>query len=320
MDISTAKRALELIKKHNVIVIHRHSNPDGDAIGSQAGLAEIIKTAYPKKKVYVVGDDPKRFSFVEGSAPQTIDDQTYNGALAIVLDTSAKFMISDNRYTLAAETLRFDHHIFCEPICDLDVIDTSYESCCGLIADFARQTDLPVNDKAATALFTGMVTDSGRFRYDSTTSQTYGLAAFLMSRKIDTTAIYAELYADDFKMIRLRAEFTLKIKFTPKNTAYIFTTKQEVAQYGVDANTISRAMVGTMSDIKGVDVWANFTETDNGVLCELRSQKYNVNPVATKYGGGGHAKASGATVANFDVAKQMLADLDELNKQSEEQL
>lgn len=317
-DISLAQKALNIIKKYDTVIIHRHSSPDGDAIGSQVGLAEIIRTNFPKKKVYIVGDEPKRFSFVEGSAPQVIPDETYKNALAIVLDTSAKFMISDSRYTLAADTLRFDHHIFCEPICNLDVVDTSYESCCGLITDFARMTDLVVNDKAATALFVGMVTDSGRFRYDSTTSQTYSLAAFLMARKIDTTAIYAELYADDFKMIRLRAAFTLKIQFTPQNTAYIMTNKEEVAECGVDANTVSRAMVGTMSDIKGVDIWANFTQTENGVLCELRSKKYNINPIATKYGGGGHAKASGATVANFQVAKQMLADLDELQKQSEE--
>ena len=71
-------------------------------------------------------------------------------------------------------------------------------------------------------------------------------------------------------------------------------------------------MVGVMSEIKGVHVWVNFTQTDRGVLCELRSNKYNINPIAVKYGGGGHQKASGATVPDFDTAMQMLADLDKL--------
>ena len=73
---------------------------------------------------------------------------------------------------------------------------------------------------------------------------------------------------------------------------------------------ISRGMVNTMGEIRGVDIWVNFTETDEGVWCELRSSKYNINPVAVKYGGGGHQKASGATVADRAAAMAMLADLD----------
>ena len=73
-----------------------------------------------------------------------------------------------------------------------------------------------------------------------------------------------------------------------------------------------------MADMKGVDIWVNFTEADTGVLCELRSSRYNINPVAVKYGGGGHAKASGATVASREVAMQMLADLDQMIKEGEE--
>ena len=71
-------------------------------------------------------------------------------------------------------------------------------------------------------------------------------------------------------------------------------------------------MVGVMSEIRGVDAWVNFTETEDGVLCELRSSRYNINPIAVKYGGGGHQKASGATVPNRETAMQMLADLDKL--------
>ena len=73
-------------------------------------------------------------------------------------------------------------------------------------------------------------------------------------------------------------------------------------------------MVNVMSDIRGVDIWANFTETERGVLCELRSSRYNINPIAVKYGGGGHAKASGATVPDRETAMAMLADLDEMSK------
>ncbi len=306
------KKALSLIEKYQTIIIHRHSNPDGDAVGSQVGMQQLIKENYPSKNVYIVGDDAKRFSFMEGSATDNIPDQLYSNALAIVLDTSAKFMISDNRYTLAKETLRFDHHIYCEDICNLDVIDTSYESCCGLITDFALQNNLVINKLAAKSLYAGMVTDSGRFRYDSTSGKTHRLAGALLDVGVNTNELYTQLYADSFENIKLRASYVLKVRFSPANTAYICTTKEELDSLDVDEFAVSRGMVGVMSEIKGVSVWVNFTETQKGVLCELRSNKYNINPIAVKYGGGGHQKASGATVPNFETAMQMLADLDNL--------
>ena len=308
------EQILEVIKKYDRIIIHRHNNPDGDAIGSQVGLKHILKDSFPDKEIYTVGDASKRYGFIEDSATDEIPDEYYKGALAIILDTSAKALISDERYALADMRARLDHHIFCEKIAEIEVTDTSYESCCGLIAEFAYECGLTVSPLAAKALYTGMITDSGRFRYDSTSSQTFRLASFLMERKFTTTDIYSNLYADDFKFIRLRAEFILKIRFTEKNVAYIYTTLDEANATEADIFTISRGMVNTMSDIRGVDIWVNFTETENGVLCEIRSSKYNINPIATKYGGGGHAKASGATLKSRDEAMSLLDDLNKLTE------
>ena len=109
----------------------------------------------------------------------------------------------------------------------------------------------------------------------------------------------------------------LKIQFTEHKVGYIYTTKEELAATGVDAFTVSRGMVNTMGEIRGVDIWVNFTEADDGVWCELRSSKYNINTIAVKYGGGGHIKASGATVKDREVAMQMLADLDEIAAKGE---
>lgn len=301
---------LKTIQAFDTIIIHRHGRPDGDAIGSQVGMQQIIKENFPSKQVYMVGDAPGFYGFIEGSQMDDIPDSTYNGALAIILDSGSRSMINDDRYTLAAKTVRFDHHIFCEKIADLEIIDTSFESCCGLITEFAVQCDLKLNLLASKALFTGMITDSGRFRYDSTNSRTFRLASKLMEQPIDTNELYRTLYADDFSSKLLKAKFILKIRFTENNVAYIYTTKEELQELNVDTFTVSRGMVGTMSDTKGVDIWVNFTETDKGVLCELRSSKYNINPIAVKYGGGGHAKASGATVADKATAMAMLADLD----------
>ena len=303
---------LKEIKKYDTIILHRHSKPDGDAMGSQIGFKHILKENFPEKQIYMVGDDARYFSFMEDSIMDEIPDSTYEGALAIVLDCGSSHLISDDRYKLAEKTVRFDHHIFCENICELECVETSYESCAGLIADFARQTGLTVNKLAAQSLYTGMLTDSGRFRYDSTSSRTFEVAAFLMKAEFDTNEIFRHLYADEYENKKLKAQFVLKIQFTEHNVAYIYTTREEFETYGVDSFTISRGMVGTMADMKGVDIWVNFTETEAGVLCELRSSRFNINPIAVKYGGGGHAKASGATVANRETALAMLADLDKM--------
>ena len=303
---------LDKIKSYNKIIIHRHQKPDGDALGSQTGLRFIIEDNFPEKKVYTVGDGAGRFSFMEGSTPDVIDDSEYEGALAIILDTSAAALISDSRYTLAAERVRIDHHIFCERIAETELTDTSYESCAGLVADIAIKCGLTLTPRSAKALFTGMVTDSGRFRYDSTTHQTFRIASELRRIPFSTEEIYAGLYADDLDFVRLRARFILKITKLDAPVAYIYTTREEVAELGIDTFTVSRGMVGTMSDLRGIDVWVNFTETDSGVLAELRSSKYNINPIAVRHGGGGHAKASGATLRDRAEAEAMLAELTEL--------
>ena len=307
---------LEQIRSFDRIIIHRHTNPDGDALGSQIGLKHILKENFPGKEIYMVGDAAGHYSFMEDSVMDEIPDALYEDALAIVLDTSAKRLISDQRFTTAKATVRMDHHLFVETICQTEVVGTSYESCCGLVTAFAMESGLHLTPLAAKSLYTGMVTDSGRFRYDSISAQTFRLASFLMEQNFSTNEIYRELYASDFAQVQLKAKFILKIKFTKNNVAYIYTTRQEMQELGLDTFTVSRGMVGTMADIKGVDIWVNFTETAEGVACELRSSKYNINPIAVKYGGGGHAKASGASVADRETAMAMLADLDAMMEEN----
>lgn len=305
------KQALKLIKKYDRIIIHRHSHPDGDAIGSQLGLATILKDNFKNKEIYVVGDEATRLPFIEDKMDEIPDDY-YNGALAIILDCGSARMICDERYKTAAKTLRIDHHIYCEKVADLDVVDSTYESACGMVAMLAKECKLKLSPKSATLLYTGMITDSGRFMFDAVTSRTFELAAFLMSQPIDVNTLFYNLYAEDFSEIIANADNMHKIKFTPNNVAYIYTAREDLPENADAAPVVSTGMVGLMRDIKGVFVWVNFTESDDGVHCELRSNRYNINPVAVKYGGGGHKKASGCTVPDKDTAMKLLADLDAL--------
>lgn len=191
-------------------------------------------------------------------------------------------------------------------------MDSSYESCCGILTTMAQELGWKWNRLAAQSLYTGMVTDSGRFRYDSTNARTMRNAAVLLEQGLDLNQIYHDLYVDDLEKIQVRARFQSKIQFSEHRVAYIYTTAAEVAELGMDTFSISRGMVNTMADIRGVDIWVNFTEDTDGIKCELRSSRFNINPVAVKYGGGGHAKASGATVPDRETAMAMLRDLDHM--------
>ena len=252
---------------------------------------------------------------MDDSVMDEIPDSYYENALAIVLDCGAPTLVSDDRYTKAAKTIRFDHHLFVDKFCDEEAIDSSFESCCGLITAFAYEQGLRITPLAAKSLYTGMITDSGRFRYDSTSSRTFQMASHLMAQGIDTTSIFRNLYADSLESKQQKAQFIQKIRLTERNVAYIYTSLEEFNQLGMDTFAVSRGMVNTMADIKGVDIWVNFTETENGVLCELRSATKNINPIAVKYGGGGHAKASGATVKSKEDALAMLQDLDDMMRE-----
>lgn len=308
------KKYLEVynkIKEYGTIIIHRHSRPDGDAIGSQIGLKEAIKRSFPYKKVYVVGDENEKFNFL--GKMDEISDDVYNQALAFVLDSGDDFLVSDDRYKKAKFTIRIDHHLYKGTWCDLEVLNSNEISCASMIADMVFKTKMKLSELGAQALFTGIVTDSGRFRYDGTSAKTFEIVSKLYEYGFDANIVYNKIYLEDIKVVKLRAQLTMNFKISSGGVAYLMNTQEDIRKYNTDIFTISRGMIGIMAGIKGIDIWANFTEDENNnVLVELRSSKYNINSVAVKYGGGGHKQASGATVANFDICKDIIMDLEKL--------
>ncbi len=306
------KELMQRIIAADTVIIHRHACPDGDALGSQIGLKHILRDNFPEKRVFAVGDAAGRYAFMKDSVMDSVPDEMYPGALAVVLDTSSPRLISDGRWRNAAFSARVDHHLFIERICDTEAVDPSFESCCGMIAAFAVEYGLKVGSLAAESLFTGMVTDSGRFRYQGTTHRTFRLAAFLTEREFDADALWRSLYAQSLEEVRLRGHFFEKIRLTPHGAGYIYTDRAEMARLGKSDFDISRGMVNVMADIREIKVWANFTETEAGVLCELRSASVSIIPIAFKYGGGGHPRAGGATLKDRAEAMALLSDLDAL--------
>jgi phosphoesterase RecJ-like protein len=313
-EIFMFKSLIKPIEDHDVIIIHRHLKPDGDAMGSQIGLKEALKATYPGKQVYAVGDVNEKYEFI-GSVDE-VETSLYDKALVIVVDTPEEEMISDSRYRDGAFLIKIDHHQSRSGFGDIEIVDTGYESCAGLIADILFSIGFAISPLAARALFTGIVTDSGRFRYNSINARTFEITAKLMNYDFDFIEVYNKLYEEDLKFVKLRARFIQKFKLTPNNVAYIKTTAAELEEYGIDLSTASRGMINTMAGIKGVEIWANFTEDpETGKInAEIRSSKYNISEVAIKFGGGGHRTASGALLASFAECDAMLEELDKMAK------
>lgn len=307
---------LEKIQSHDTIIIHRHFRPDGDALGSQIGLKEILLENFDKK-VYAVGDESDRLEFV-GKMDQ-ISDECYHDALVFVLDTADLALVSDERYSQGSYVIKIDHHISRSDFGDLNYVDTSFESCAGLIAYIAIQLGLRINQNAAKALFTGIVTDSGRFRYDSTTARTFDIVSKLLETEFSITEVYDNLYVEELDNVRLKAHFMLNFQLSSNNVAYMKNTKEDIEKFNTNFFTISRGMVNTMAGIKGISIWVNFTEDieNNVIVAEIRSNKYNINEIAVKYGGGGHKFASGASLESWAIADEMLRDLDLLAKEEQ---
>ena len=304
------KDIIDLIKKYNTIIIHRHKNPDGDALGSQLGLKRLIEINYPNKNVYAVGDEN---NLVFLGKMDIIDNDVYNNALVIILDVSVSHLVSDDRYNLASHILIIDHHTNTADIGDTIYIDSNYIACAEIICDIAIKYDLKLDNVGATSLLTGLITDSGRFLYPKTGVSSFKTAAYLIEQGADLQKIYDKLYVVPMNFAKLRGYFLNNFKLTKNNVAYMKNDLSVKEQYNVSTFIVSRAMVNQMGGMEGIDIWANFTlDEENIIQVELRSKKISIVDIARKYGGGGHELACGCTLKSFEEADLVLYDLDML--------
>ena len=302
------REILDKIQAFDTIVIHRHIQPDLDAYGSQFGLREIIRENFEGKTVYVVGEESS-LDFL--GAMDEISDDVYEGALAIVLDVAGSDRVSDQRFKLAKETMVIDHHRNGTDFADYFYSDPTQIATCQILTDMCMQEGLKVSKKAATYLFSGLVTDSGRFLYPQTSPLTFRAAAFLSEHGTDIQWVYDNLYQEDMNFKKLKGYFINHFEITENNVAYMKNDKRLKDRFKVTTFTISRGMVNQMANIRGVPFWVNFTENDEGeILCELRSKEAPIVHVAKKYGGGGHALACGCTVQAWEETDLILQDLD----------
>lgn len=308
-------KILNKIKEYETIIIHGHKRPDGDCYGAQFGLKDIIKNSFPQKRVYVVGEASDFVSFLGDI--DTIDDSVYNGALSIVVDTAVVNRISDKRYALGEEIIKIDHHIPIDDYGNIRWVDTNFPSCAQMIAYFYSQfkDELKLSLTGATALYTGIVTDTGRFRFRGVSPLTHQITALLLSKGVDIEYIDLKLSQESLKTIALKG-YIYSNFVQREGFIYVKLTRDVIDKYEV-SDEEAAATVNLLSGIEGFPVWALFIEYPNEIRIRLRSSGPNIDKLANQYEGGGHAKASGARLSSWDELPNFIKDAEELVKNYE---
>lgn len=310
---------LQKIKEFDTIIIHGHYRPDGDCIGSQYGLMNIIKETYPEKNVYITGEASAFVSFI-GSPTILEDESIFENALSICVDCATADRLSDKRYNLAKYSIKIDHHIDVEQYCDYQYVDTTAPACAQIITEMyiKHSNELKMNKDAANALYVGINTDTGRFKFDSVNSRTFIAAAELLDNGVDISWIDNNLSIETLQTLKLKGYCLSNFKMTENGFAYIIMKRETIDMFGV-SDEDAAAQVSTISTIEGCPVWAIFMDYPNEIRIRLRSRGPVINKLAEEYNGGGHAKASGAKLICWDELDEFVSKADELVKKYKNQ-
>ncbi len=325
------KQILEKIKEYKRIIIHRHIRPDGDCMASQNGLKEVILYNFPEKEVYAVGDIIPEYTKKYGTIDK-IDTTLYKGALAIVVDTGSDVRICDERYQLADYIIKIDHHDDSMDYGNINYVDPLMPACAAIITRLIQMWGLKINQRIAEILYFGIVTDTGRFRYRGINEEVFHQAGHLLSYGIDTEELYTHLYMKDALTYKLQGYVYLNYKLTKNGVAYIHFTKELIHKFGVTKEDAAN-LVNCLDSIKGSLIWVVFVDQmqkedpnctdilirpENEIRVRIRSRFIPINEVASKYRGGGHLVAAGATIYSLKEKRCILKELDEVLKKYKE--
>ncbi|WP_019154829.1 DHH family phosphoesterase [Robertmurraya massiliosenegalensis] len=304
-------KILETIQKYDTIIIHRHVRPDPDAYGSQGGLAELLKASFPDKSIYMVGKEEPSLNYL--SRLDQISDDTYNGALVIVTDTANEARICDERYKLGDYVIKIDHHPNEEPYGDMIWVDTDASSCSEMIYDLyleGKNSGLKMSDTAARLLYAGIVGDTGRFLYPSTTEKTFAYASELIKYKFDRTELFDRMYELPPNLVKLNGYVLQNFNMNEHGVASMILNKELLKEFGTVPSEAS-LLVSILGNVKGILAWVFFIEEADQIRVRLRSKGPVINTIARNYNGGGHPLAAGASIYSWDEVANVMKELEE---------
>ena len=301
----------KLVSKAKNISIFTHVNPDGDAMGSSLGLYHYLKSKGKQVKIILPNACPDFLTWMPGSKQALVFEGNEATAQKQVDKTDLIFVLDFNNFSrieklngllskTTAKKVLVDHHQKPDTCFDFYFHDEKASSTCELIYDFICGIDSKkvIDKKTATCLYTGIMTDTGSFRFSSTTQKTFQIASALIEAGAKNSEIYNNVY-DDYTQQRLKLlGYCLheKLVFIPEyNAAYIALSEEELKKFNFKKGD-TEGIVNYALSVSGIEVSAFFSDKDGAIRISFRSKhKFDVNKFArTHFSGGGHINAAGA--------------------------
>lgn len=299
--LQKGQQILDKIAEFDIITIFGHSRPDGDCYGCQFGLKALLEANYPEKEIHVLTQSLSYVQFLGHG--ENVENETIAQSLAIVCDTGSADRISDQRYATAQFIIKIDHHIASTHYGELVLCLDEYPAASQIIAQWAMLFHLQCPLSAAEALYIGIMTDTGGFRYRGVDSTTFCVAGWLLEQGVYVEKINEKLSVKTIEELKFQGEIINRIVMK-NNFLYCVLTREILERNNVD-DEVASSMVSVFSGIEGYPIWALILEnSDHSYRIRLRStSEYNIEPLARQFAGGGHAQAAGGKLTSKEYIK-----------------
>ncbi len=306
----TLDNILEEINKAEKIVILTHENPDGDAIGSGLAMYHALK-AYGKKPDIIVPEHSRTFNCLPGIDELKTESDIEHYDLAIALDCATIKMLNGfaDYFENAKVKVCIDHHSTNTMFGDYNYVNPAAPACSQILLVILEYFGIEISKEIGTCILAGIITDTGGFKYQGVTAETFEFVAWLLNKGVNVSKLYRQVLE-----VKTKANFELhrlasnRIEFLENGkVAYTYITAED--EKGVNAESGDHeGIVEIGRSVEGVEVSIFVRETEKGCKISLRSNDYvNVADACIVFGGGGHARAAGCTIqGSVEQAKEKI--------------
>lgn len=311
---------LNLLKKANNVAIFPHISPDGDCFGACTAFYRIAKKLGKNATVYIEENSiSETFAFlfdeVNVCCGECGENEIKKYDLAVALDCGDIERLGSRRNIFCSSTItvNLDHHITNTKFAMYNFVLENASSTCEILYDFIKNSDLEIDKQTAQSLYTGICTDTGGFRYSNTAPKVHRAAADLITFGLDVASISRRIFEMvSMQRLRLQALAILSLELYDDGRLAVITIDEKMINEANAAEEDSEGFVNIARSVKGVECAIALRQTHDGkVKASLRSNGIvDVSLFAGKYGGGGHAKASGFIIeANIrDIKSSIVED------------
>lgn len=309
------KQAAELFQQGDDFLLLVHEKPDGDALGSVLGAAHLLTKL--GKKVTLVNDDPiaTKFQFFPMSEqfllPDNVDRKFQH---VISFDCGDRKRLGRSGLLIAddAVILNIDHHVTNDRFGTKNLVDLNAAATCQIVYKISRELGLELDVDTATCLYTGLVTDTGGFRYSNTTEEVLLIAAALLKTGVEPYKVVDQVMETmTWPQVRLIREGLDTLERDESGKIAWVTITRDVLNRVNGSDEDVEGLVNYPRNVQGVEVGLMFRDAAPGKVKVSFRSKYviDVGQIALEFGGGGHARASGCTMeGDIESIKQRVLE------------